>query len=398
MTGRAAFIWDDELRHYDFGPGHPLAPVRVQLAYRLIRDFKLLDNDDVDLLAPAPSADVVDLLRVHDPAFITAVMAASADPGAADPSFGLGTEDVPAFAGMHDASRHVCGATMTAAAAIADGGYDHAVNVAGGLHHSGPRAASGFCVYNDIGVAISWLLEQGYERIAYVDVDAHHGDGVQAIFWDEPRVMTISLHETGRTLFPGSGFPEETGGPGALGASVNVALPPGIGDVEWLRAFEAVVPEVLEAFNPQILVTQQGCDSHTEDPLAHLALTIDGQRRTYELLHEFAHRYADGKWLAVGGGGYEWLEVVPRAWTHLSAIAFGTPIPNDTEVPEAYVEFVHRALGRPTPGRMTDGRTIPEVCWDARLNPEDPVDRAILATRRAIFPLLGIDLDDWHGM
>ncbi len=163
-----------------------------------------------------------------------------------------------------------------------------------------PDRAAGFCVYNDVGVAIRWLLDQGVERIAYVDVDAHHGDGVEAMFYDDPRVLTISLHESGRTLFPGTGWPCDKGGPNARGTAVNVALPAGTGDNQWLRAFNAVVPQVLEEFDPQFLVSQHGCDSHFEDAMAHLLLSIDGQRSSYAAVHRLAHRWRGrslgGRW------------------------------------------------------------------------------------------------------
>jgi acetoin utilization protein AcuC len=397
MSGAAAFVWDDCLKAYDFGPGHPLAPVRQQLTYRMINEFDLIDSSQATLLNPVAAADVAAVLRVHSPDFVDAVRLASQDQSRADHSKGLGTEDVPAFPGMHDASLHVAGATLAAAEAVASGSHLHAVNIAGGLHHAHRDAASGFCVYNDIAVAIAWLLEQGFSRIAYIDVDVHHGDGVQNIFWSDPRVLTVSIHETGRTLFPGTGFPEEIGGRGAEGSAVNVALPPGTADVAWLRAFEAVVPDTLDAFQPQIIVSQHGCDSHVDDPLAHLALTIDGQRRSYERIHELAHEYAEGKWLAVGGGGYEWVDVVPRAWTHLAGIVLGQPIDPDQAVPEGFTDFIKQATGHPGPQRMSDGAVLPDVLWDGRFNPSDPRDRAIIATRRAVFGHLGI-ADDGYGM
>ncbi len=397
MTGPAAFVWDDRLRAYDFGPGHPLAPVRQQLTYRLIRDFDLLAAPGVTLLEPVESADVSALVKVHSPEFIEAVRLASIDQSQADRSRGLGTEDVPAFAGMHDAALGIAGATLAAAAAVASGSNLHAVNISGGLHHAQRDAASGFCVYNDVAVAITWLLDQGWQRIAYIDVDVHHGDGVQNIFWSDPRVLTISLHETGRTLFPGTGFPEEIGGRGAEGSAINVALPPGTGDDKWLRAFEAVVPDALAAFQPEIIVSQQGADGHAEDPLAHFMLSLDGMRRTYERIHELAHAHAGGRWVAVGGGGYEWFDVVPRAWTHLTAIALGAPLSADARMPAAFDAFVARALGRPAPPTMGEGRILAEHPWDGRIDPGDIYDRAINATRRAVFPHLGI-ADDFAGM
>ena len=187
----------------------------------------------------------------------------------------------------------------------------HSASIVGGLHHAMADRSSGFCIYNDIAVGIQHLLDSGVERVAYVDVDVHHGDGVEKIFYDDPRVLTISLHETGQMLFPGTGFPQDTGGAGAEGTAVNVALPPGTADGGWLRAFHAVVPPLLREFEPQVLVTQHGCDSHMEDPLAHLMLSVDGQRAAYLALHELAHEVCDGKWVVTGGGGYALVEVVP---------------------------------------------------------------------------------------
>lgn len=397
MTGSAAFIWDERLKAYDFGPGHPLAPVRQQLTHRLINEFDLLDRSAATVIEPVDPVDVAAVLRVHSPDFVDAVRLASQDQSRADPGKGLGTEDVPAFPGMHDAALHVAGATMAAAAAVASGSHLHAVNIAGGLHHAHRDAASGFCVYNDIAIAIAWLLEQGFSRIAYIDVDVHHGDGVQNIFWSDPRVLTVSLHETGRTLFPGTGFPEEIGGRGAEGSAVNVALPPGTVDGSWLRAFEAIVPEVIAAFEPEIIVSQHGCDSHMDDPLAHMALTIDGQRCSYERIHQLAHEHTGGRWIAVGGGGYEWVDVVPRAWTHLAGIVLGHPLDPSEPIPSGFTDFIRNATGRTGPLRMTDGAELSDSHWDGRFDPSNSRDRAITATRRAVFGHLGI-ADDLYGM
>jgi acetoin utilization protein AcuC len=291
---------------------------------------------------------------------------------------------------MHEAAALVAGATLAAARAVWTGAAEHGVNVAGGLHHAMPGAGSGFCVYNDPAIAIAWLLEQGAERVAYVDVDVHHGDGVERAFWDEPRVLTISVHESGRYLFPGTGFPEDTGGPAAPGHAVNLALPPGTADAAWLRAFHAVVPPLVAEFQPQVLVTQQGCDSHVLDPLAHLGLTVDAQRTSYAALHDLAHRHAGGRWLATGGGGYELAEVVPRAWTHLLAEAAGAPIAPETAVPEGWREYVMERYGLAAPVRMTDGGTTTWRDWSEGYDPADGVDRAVLATQRAVFPANGL--------
>ena len=390
MSHRVAFVWDDALRHYDFGPGHPLAPVRVQLAYRLSRDFGLLDDPNLTMIPPLDLPDGL-LHSVHSPEFVSAVQQETAG------SHGLGTDDVPTFADMHEHSERVCAASLAITQAVYRGEADHGVNFAGGLHHSMPDRASGFCVYNDLAVSIKWLLDQGVERVAYVDVDVHHGDGVQQHFWDDPRVLTISIHESPRTLFPGTGWPTEIGGEGAEGTAINVALPPGTADNHWLRAFDAIVPPALHAFQPQFLVSQHGCDSHFSDPLASLAVSIDGQRMAAEAMHRWAHRYAGGKWLATGGGGYEWVDVVPRSWTHLVAEVTEQAIPPATGIPDAWLEYVQHLLGRQGPGRMTDGYEPWPKNWDLGYNPADPLDSAVVATRNAVFPYLGLATDSFGG-
>jgi acetoin utilization protein AcuC len=387
---RVGIVWDDRLAEYDFGPGHPLAPVRVQLAMRLAAEFGLFRHAGVQVLGPVEPAPEEAILRVHEAEYVAAVRRASSDPHFYDAARGLGTDDDPVFPNMHTAASRVAAATLMAAQAVHRDEVDHAVNLAGGLHHALPGAAEGFCVYNDIAVAIAWLLDQGVERVAYVDVDVHHGDGVQAMFWDDPRVMTISIHESPASLFPGSGRADEIGGPSARGTAVNIAIPAGTGDQGWLRALHAVVPDLLGAFKPQVLLTQHGVDTHFEDPLAHLLVTLDGQRMAFEALHRWAHRYADGNWVAVGGGGYEWVNVVPRAWTHLIAEASGHPIDPQTPLPEGFHEFVLEALGRQAPGRMTDGRQPWPRPFDQGFDPDDGVDAAVLATRTAVFPHWGL--------
>jgi acetoin utilization protein AcuC len=283
------------------------------------------------------------------------------------------------------------GATVEAARRMWTGEVLHAASIAGGLHHAMPDRASGFCVYNDVAVAIRWLLDNGAKKVAYVDVDVHHGDGVQQVFYDDPRVLTISIHETGQMLFPGTGFPDETGGPEAEGSAVNVALPPGTSDAGWLRAFHAVVPPLVHEFAPEVLVTQHGCDTHTEDPLAHLMLTVDGQRASYEALHDLAHAVCDGRWLATGGGGYAVVEVVPRAWTHLLSIVGDRRLDPRTEVPEGWRDHVLHRMGQRAPMRMTDGRTPAFRDWAEGYDPDTWLDRAVQATRTAVFPLHGLD-------
>ena len=279
----------------------------------LARGLGVFDAPGVSLAVPEPACDAL-LEFLHDPAYIAAVRRAGGKDARPDPVFGLGTVDNPVFAGMHEASApSSVGATVAAAGAVWAGVAGHAANLAAGLHHAMPAAASGFCVYNDPVIAIKWLLAHGADRIGYVDLDVHHGDGVLAAFYADPRVLTISMHEHPRSPFPGTGLPGETGSGAGAGYAVNVALPAGTGDAGWLRAFDAIVPPLLRAFRPQVLVSQHGCDGHRLDPLAHLELSVDAMKAAYAAVHQLAHETAGGRWVLLGGGGYALVEVVPRA-------------------------------------------------------------------------------------
>jgi acetoin utilization protein AcuC len=387
VDATTAVVWDPALLDYDMGD-HPLNPVRVELTMALARELGVLDRPGVRMITPKPADDAA-LTRIHRPDYLDAVRHAPSDPFFS--GWGLNTLDNPVFAGMHEASARICGATLAAAEAVWHGAATRGVNIAGGLHHAMAARASGFCVYNDPAVAIARLLDLGAQRIAYVDIDVHHGDGVQAAFYDDPRVLTVSLHESPLTLFPGTGFPDEVGGPGAEGTSVNVALPPGTGDGGWLRAFHSVVPSVLRAFAPELLFTQCGADTHRLDPLADLRLSVDGQRSAYLALRALADELCDGRWVATGGGGYALVEVVPRAWTHLLATATGEPLDPGTPTPQAWRRFAaDRRPGAEIPATMTDGIEPRIERWEPGTTP-DPVDKAILATRVAVFPMHGLD-------
>ncbi|MDQ2814438.1 MAG: acetoin utilization protein AcuC [Actinomycetota bacterium] len=405
MTCTLHVAWDPSLADYDFGPGHPMAPVRLALTMELAQAFGLGRQDGVAVVVPAAATDA-ELELIHDPTYIAMVRLAGnpalrsrGGPAARDMTarallmHGLSTQDNPVFAGMHEASAMVAGATLAAARAVWTSAAQHGVSIAGGLHHAMARNASGFCIYNDPAIAIAWLLGQGAERIAYLDVDAHHGDGVQAAFWDDPRVLTIGLHEHPDTLFPGTGRATEIGGPQAEGASVNVALPAGTGDAGWLRAFHAVVPPLLREFGPQVLVSQHGCDSHWSDPLANLELTLDAQRAAHAAIHALAHEVAGGRWLLTGGGGYEHVQVVPRTWTHLLFEAAGRPIDPAAPTPRSWREYVSLATSQSAPETMTEGgqgHFDSLTAFETGYNLADPVDQAIMATRKALFPLHGL--------
>ncbi|SDC46241.1 acetoin utilization protein AcuC [Actinokineospora iranica] len=384
----ASVVWDSALLGYDLGGDHPFNPIRLELTMRLARALGVLDG--VDPLAPEAAGDD-DLARAHEVSYVAAVR--EAPMASWDVGHGLGTADNPVFDQMHAASALVVGGTLAAARRIASGEVDRAVSIAGGLHHAMRDHAAGFCVYNDCAVAISWLLDNGFDRVAYLDVDVHHGDGVQAAFYDDPRVLTVSLHQHPATLWPGTGFVTELGGRGAQGTSVNVPLPPGTRDPAWLRAFHATVPALLAAFQPQVLVTQCGVDTHEEDPLADLSLSVDGHRETYRALRDLATRYAGGKWLATGGGGYQLLRVVPRSWTHLIATVLDRDVPVETLVPAEWTAAVRTVAPNATlPVAMGDGRDPSFEPWGGGL--DEAVDTVVRDVRRAVFPLHGLDPDD----
>ena len=402
MTCTLHVAWDERLVDYHFGPGHPMAPVRVELTMRLAHEFGLWDQPGVTVASPAPATDE-DLKLVHEGRYITTVEAVSRWAEHSDARegldgtqlrvarmFGLGTEDNPVFPGMHEASALVTGATLAAARAVWSGSAQHGANIAGGMHHAMAAHASGFGVYNDPAIAIAWLLGAGAERIAYVDIDAHHGDGVEAAFYADPRVLTISLHQHPASLFPYTGLPSDIGKPGAEGSAVNVALPPGTEDGPWLRAFHAIVPPLLRQFRPQVLVSQHGADTHRLDPLSHLELSIDAQRAAHAAIHALAHETASGRWLLTGGGGYDLVQVVPRTWTHLLAEAAGCPIDPETPTPVKWREYVAWRTGLQAPEQMTEGASAEFVPFESGYDPADPVDQAIMATRNAVFPLHGL--------
>ncbi|KAA1397169.1 acetoin utilization protein AcuC [Aeromicrobium ginsengisoli] len=388
MTERACVVFDQHLTEYNFGLSHPMAPVRIDLTMALAREIGIVD--ELDVVGATPATDD-ELSLVHSATYIEKVHKLSDHPTYTDPSIGLGTEDNPVFAHMHEASALIAGASVEAARRVWTGAAPRAVNVSGGLHHAMPGTASGFCIYNDVALAIRWLLDNGAQRVAYVDVDAHHGDGVQQMFWNDPRVLTISIHEGPQTLFPGTGFSTETGGEGAEGSAVNMPLPPGTSDAGWLRAFHAVVPALVREFKPDILVTQHGCDSHMDDPLTNLMLSVDGQRASYLALRDLAGEVCGGKWVATGGGGYAVMDVVPRAWAHLLAIVAGSPLDPSTLTPERWRARIEEMRGSPGPLRMTDGRAVGYRAWEQGYDPASWLDRSIQATRMAAFPLNGLD-------
>jgi acetoin utilization protein AcuC len=386
MSSSAVVVWDEALLGYHLGGWHPLNPIRLDLTIRLARSLGVLDG--VQLLAPVEATDD-ELRTVHSDDYVAAVK--QAPRGRA--GHGLGTPDNPVFQRMHEASALIAGGSLLAADKILTGHAVRAVNIAGGLHHAMRDYASGFCIYNDCALAIRRLLDGGVSRVAYVDIDVHHGDGVEAAFAANPRVLTISLHQDPATLFPGTGNSADIGAPGAEGSAVNVPLPPGTGDEGWLRAFHAVVPRLLRAFAPEVLVTQHGADTHVEDPLANLALSVDGQRAVHRALAELADSTAGGRWLALGGGGYSLFRVVPRSWTHLLATVLSRELDPHVAVPREWTAYTATvASGTSLPTSMTDGAEPSWTPWDG--TGDTALDRAIERTRHAVYPLHDLDPQD----
>ena len=392
MTGTVSLVTSSAAGAYDLGSDHPMRAVRAELSIALADSLGVLSRPGWTK-AEAPPAQPSELALVHDDLYIGLVRAADRLPAGILASVGLGTEDTPVFAGIHEAASGVVGATLAACRAVRSGESIHAVNLVGGLHHAMPGTASGFCVYNDAAVGIADLLRSGCSRVAYVDLDAHHGDGVEAVFRSDPRVLTISLHQDGRTIFPGTGASSDVGAVGAEGSAVNVPLPMGTGDAGWLRGLSAVVPVLLREFAPDVLVTQCGCDAHRRDPLTDLRVTVEGFTVAYTLIHELAHELCGGRWVVLGGGGYDLGSAVPRTWTQLLAVSSGGALPPGTALPERWRTQASDASGQESPTCLGDAND-PVVWerWDAGDgDPDDPVDRAVAATRRAVLPLHGLD-------
>jgi acetoin utilization protein AcuC len=344
---------------YDFGPGHPFTPRRFGPGIDLLRE---LGADDGAFLAPTPATDA-DLATVHTRRFLASIERLSDYPEMAHEE-GVTDSDTPPFYGMHDAGAAVVGGTLAAMDEILASRRLHAFHPGGGLHHAFPARASGFCVFNDVAIAIRRARDAGH-RVLYVDLDVHHGDGVEGIFWDDPLVQTVSIHESGLTLFPGSGWVEDRGGEGAEGSAVNIPLVQGTSDASWLAVLESVVPAVAAAFRPTLLVTLNGSDAHAFDPLANLELSTVAFARAARLLDEIAHQYAGGRWLATGGGGYDVYRAVPRNWGLIWLAQAHREVPAETPAAwrERWAPEAARHRAAPMPELMLDpaGTARPEA-------------------------------------
>ena len=375
-------MYDEAFLRYDFGKSHALRQVRLQLARDLIAACDLVDGH-ADEVRPEPATESA-IRRVHSPAYLEVVRKLSADPSAVSYEHGLGTPDNPVFAWMFEAAALQAGATARACIDVASGDRTRALNLGGGFHHAMRSKASGFCVLNDLAIGISSLLEErGLTRILYVDVDAHHADGVQTIFYEDPRVMTISLHEDGHYLFPGTGFTDEIGEGRGRGFAVNVPLPPYTRDVSYLYAFQEVVPPLARAFRPQIIVSQLGADGHHLDPLTHLMLTTETYEAVGRILDELSRELCGGRWVATAGGGYD-LTAVPRVWTLLFAKMVGANL--EDAIPVEWLRECSQVVGSvPVDKALRDHGRVDE---DAHVPRQ--AKRTVDELRKTVFPIHGL--------
>lgn len=361
--------YDPALESYDLGPHHPLRPERFSLAVSLMRAYGLLAKEGADDTTTGTSTPRARVTRpnpatreqielAHSPAYIDAVIEASAHPATFRPSHGIGPGDTPAAPGIHDAAALVCGATIAALAAVLDGSADRAFSVAGGLHHAHRDRAAGFCVYNDPAVAIAAASDADPGlRVMYVDIDAHHGDGVQEAFYDDLSVLTLSVHESGRYLFPGTGDIREIGTGAGAGFALNVPLPPYSHAACYELVFERAIAPAARSFRPDVIVAQCGADTHISDPLTHLALDLPGYRDLVRNIIGLADEVCDGRICCTGGGGYSTFDAVPRAWTLVLAELLGIELAE--ELPAAWREECSRAAGEGAPQTLTGERGTP---------------------------------------
>ena len=374
MTRKAAFVYEDAMSHHTLSETHPMRPVRLRYTYELADAFGLFDPKSSKLVEPRV-ATLDEVLTFHTAEYIGAVERVGQGEFSVNPvEYNIGPGDNPGYEGMYDAALLSTGGSMRCVELLLDEGYDAALNISGGLHHAMPGYAYGFCVFNDPVIAINEILRRGL-RVAYVDIDCHHGDGVQYAFYDTDRVLTISLHETGQFLFPGTGYAQETGTERGRGYSVNVPLYPYTGDETYLWVFEQVVLPLLDAFRPDVLVSQLGIDSHFRDPITHLALTTQGFGKVVSKFSGSAP-----KWLALGGGGYD-LQAVARSWT----LAYGVMSEQnlDDTIPESY----RTKYGVET---LPDTERLPDIVHKSQSDAKTFAEASVGAVQGLIFPTHGI--------
>ncbi len=368
---KSAFIYSDEFAQYSYGPHHPMRPIRLKLTHDLLQAYGVFTSPEILKLAAEPATES-EILLFHTPEYIAVLRGIDQGEVPLDAyRYGLGPGDNPIFPGVYRFSLLITGASLQAGRLVKNGHVPVAFNMAGGLHHALSNQASGFCYIDDPVIIMKELVQQGL-RVIYLDIDVHHGDGVQIAFYDTDQVMTISVHEDGHYLFPGTGFVHEMGQGVGLGYSVNLPLYPGTDDETYLWAFEQVVPPLVSVFQPNILVTQLGVDTFVDDPLAHLRLTTYGFCRVIEQIKKFAI-----PWVALGGGGYH-IANVARAWTLAYALMNDLVLPD--EIPIECLEPLRQHGLKGTHLRDAEP-TRPETQQIRRY-----AEQSVLAIQKNIFP------------
>jgi len=317
MTRHAVYVFHEDELKYRFNDTHPFDPERLLATADLLKSIQALDSSHI--LKPRPASED-ELLLVHVQEYIDAVKALSSENPPAEwiqkaERYGLDTEDTPYFKSMHQVTSQIVGGSIEAAEAVLSGKAQHALHLGGGLHHAMPSKGSGFCVYNDASVAIAYIRERYNIKVLYVDTDVHHGDGVQWTFYTDPNVCTLSFHETGKYLFPGTGAVNERGDGEGYGLTINMPFEPYTEDDSWMENFNEVMERVVRFFKPDLILSQHGCDAHALDPLAHMHCSMRIYLEMPKTIHRLAHEYCDGRWVALGGGGYDVWRVAPRAWS-----------------------------------------------------------------------------------
>lgn len=381
MRGRLVYPYSDELLDYEFSKTHPLKPDRLRLTRNLSQQLGLLELTE-NIRPTLPTREELELF--HDPDYIDAVEVCQ-DASCRNIRYGLGIADNPSFPGLYEAARRYVGATLDGVRAIMKGA-SNAFVISGGLHHAQRSEASGFCIFNDIVIAIMYLLKAQKCRVLYFDFDAHHGDGVQNAFYRSDQVLTVSIHQSGRTLFPGTGNVFENGAGEGEGFSVNIPLAVGAGNPELIRAFDEIVVPLFEAYQPNLLVTQMGVDGHYMDPLAHLAYTSHGYEYVIERLKKMSEEVCDIGWLAVGGGGYH-VTNVARLWTLFLALMLGVDVPQ--QIPAGFLETCERIDYTKCPLTMRDEQDVMQL-YTPREYVEDDLDRVLERLRELVFPFHGL--------
>ncbi|MGD9678776.1 MAG: acetoin utilization protein AcuC [Vulcanibacillus sp.] len=316
MKNNAVFIYSSQLLKYKFKEDHPFNQLRIKITMDLLKKMNALDPSQIVLPRIASDEEIA---LIHDQEYIDVVYLAGQGKLSEKETlnYGIGTEDTPIFENMHEASAIVVGGTLKAVETVLENKSLHALNIGGGLHHGFRNRASGFCIYNDSAIAIKYITEKYKKRVLYIDTDAHHGDGVQAAFYDTNQVCTVSIHETGRYLFPGTGGVNERGEGKGFGYSFNIPIDAFTEDDSYISIYKTAISEIARYYKPDVIVSQNGADAHYYDPLTHLYCTTKLYKYIPKLAHQIAHEYCEGRWIAVGGGGYDIWRVVPRTWSML---------------------------------------------------------------------------------